>query len=278
VPGIFALPAEAQYNLGNSSEGFASTVLNQVRRPPIRRLGENHLLANVLRLSRSQPMKTYACLLSCTLVGLLVNSSAAAIVFDTITNGDVTSGGFYLSSELITEAGLVVNLDGTDRRIQQVDLSLNHGSLFDPFSFDYRVNFYTAQGTPGNLIWSSPTYAANLPPLNPQILSVSVPGVQVPDMFAITVEKASDTATSALLSWWSTPPIVGTTFQLLENADGTKVGDGWRRRTIQIPGSIGGFGFRIFAVPEPTTSAMLGLALIAIAGHTRTRRSPSSGL
>lgn len=219
-------------------------------------------------------MKTHAGLLSCILVGLLPTHSAAAIVFDMITNGNVTSGGYSLSSELVTEAGLVVNLDGRERRVTRADLSLENGGAGTTL-FDYRVNFYTAQGTPGNLIWSSPTYTANLSPSNSQILSVAVPGVQVPDTFAITVEKASNTASYAFLPWWSTPPTVGRTFQLLENADGTKADDGWYRRPIQIPGSIGGFGFRIFAVPEPNTSGMLGLAFITFAAGNRTRRSPS---
>jgi hypothetical protein len=174
-------------------------------------------------------------------------------VFDSLTNAERLSGGFILPG--FKHAGEIVTLEGAARLVTRLDVAIQEFSTLVG-SMDFKLNLWTADDLPGELIWSSPVQHAEGLTRDLRIVSVDVPHVEVPNRFGWTIEKISTTFSPGIpgfpspsigsveASWWENEP------------------SGWQ----SILGGDGAFGFRVIAVPEPATSLLLlaGISVLLV--------------
>jgi hypothetical protein len=186
-----------------------------------------------------------------------------------LANGPVpfsSPGGWaFGASHILVQS---VRLAGNARRITRIDVQLwGHGS--DQFW----IRLYDLSGLtaipPGvswdsdpKVIWESPLQSFGAtPPFGSRIISVSVPGIQVPDTLAWAVAPLEQRTTNLIIPA-VLPPQVGTrTGVVVRQLDGnwaTAISD-WT------------FGARLIAVPEQSSGALaavaVGVAICSIRRH-----------
>ena len=173
------------------------------------------------------------------------------IVFDSITEatqfggGVVTAPGFH--------GGDVVQLAGSSRIATRVDVLLYEFGAGVPGDLTFKVYFWDRVGVPGNLIWQSPAQHASLLNRTPTVVSVEVPGVRVPDLLAWTVQGISNLHSAGVVGAF--PATIGTPI-------GQIVGPPWSYGGF--PPNSGCLGFRLIAVPEPTTGVLIALGVVVL--------------
>ena len=173
----------------------------------------------------------------------------AAVVYDSLS-GSLFTGGRGFSDSL--DNGQSVTLSGVERKVTQFEVYLGSAQ-----SDEFYVRFYEldgAGGEPGTLVWQSPaqTYPSNSPFFQRKIVTVSVPGIIIPNTFV-----------------WAIAPVGANNF-LVGNADLPTVGvnhEIWKHRSIDGTWTSDiildfGFGARITAVPEPSSVILFILAVV----------------
>ncbi len=184
-------------------------------------------------------------------------ASEPSIVFDNTQN---SNGGLGFTA---LPYGAEVTLAGTNRVVNEIDLGVSRQG--SPGTADFEVSFYANNGVggqPGTLLWDSGLYE-NLPLSGPpQTLSFSVPSVVVPNTFTWVAQISNSRGSQQLA--------VG-----MVEATGTTIGGfdtdwfggpgEWTKDQAQNEA-------RIYAVPEPSTLAILTAGAIALIGYGIRRR------
>lgn len=200
-------------------------------------------------------MRSHVYVLSITiLLNWLSSPAKSEIVFDSITDTTQLGGG------IVTLAGYhggdIVRLAGDSRVATRLDVLLKEFGVSGDLTF--RVNLWEPSGVPddpGSLLWTSPVHHASLLSRTSTVFSIEVPGVHVPDTLGWTVESISNLHSAGVASAF--PATVGTiTGHMLFNTHEWDV--------IYFAPSTGGYGFRLFAVPEPETCVLLVVAAAAL--------------
>src|SRR4029078_5989138 len=141
--------------------------------------------------------------------------------------------------------GQSVRLSGGMRQVTQIEVGLDGNA-----ASGFRIEFYElngAGGIPGSLIWQSPIqiYPWDPPDFNQKVISVAVPNITVPDMFAwVVVGDLPVVVDRGILVKSSNPPTVGQSFQ----AWSYEVGTQWI--VFRVNGGV--YDARINALHEPS--------------------------
>jgi hypothetical protein len=190
----------------------------------------------------------------------LVPLSFGEVVYDSLP---YTIGGMGINQVGTTgdQVGQSVRLSGVARQVSQFEVGLGGGG-----AGAFRIRFYDLDGTgqvPGSTIWESPIqiYPYDLPFYNEKVVTVSVPGITVPDTFAWAVLSVPPEGNMTVLS--SNPPTVG------------QSSDSWFRRSgmnwVVLPINSGVYGARINAVPEPSTLFLLAIGAVSLLTYRRSK-------
>jgi hypothetical protein len=187
------------------------------------------------------------------------------VVFDNISGSTLFEGGIVTDPGY--QGGNIVQLVGTSRIATQLDVLLERqGLIGGTGEFTFRVNLWnpsSAGNDPGTLIWTSPEQHVTVLNRIPTAFSVMVPNVRVPDTLGWTVEGIVNRATVVS----SFPGGVGTVVGRMLYSPVARPDSRW---SISRNPTSNGLGFRLFAVPEPAT---LALVVVGVAWLLHVRRS-----
>ena len=196
------------------------------------------------------------------LLGWMSSLAKSEIVFDNITGTTQFGGG--ISTAAGYQGGNIVSLAGTARDVTRVDVLLYEFGA--GVTGDFRVNLWSPSGVtddPGTLLWTSPVLHAVLPNRTPTVFSVDVPAVHVPNAVGWTVEGISNAHSAGVVGAF--PATVGTIVGQMIFSPTSH----WD--VANFSATTDGVGFRLFAVPEPSTT-VASIAVLGLAGLTVWRR------
>lgn len=193
-------------------------------------------------------------------LALVPGAQAQSIVYDNTTNS--LDNNFPLLPEWMdesAEAGDEIWLGGTDRQVTHLTLLFTYRGTV-PGSFDALIRFReydeAFQGPGATFYESSLTTVQTTAGIHE--LDFSIPDVVVPDHFIWTIQAFNRQGSVGELGMsYYNPPTIGSSGDWLWQRGGNE----WTAY------SWGGdpyanFGARLTAVPEPTTLAVLGAALL----------------
>jgi len=187
----------------------------------------------------------------------IASSVKSEIVFHNIPTPPLSEPGGIVVDEGY-HAGGVVQLAGVSRYASRIDVLLYEFGNGIPGDLSFRVNLWESPGLadmPGALLWTSAVQHASFPNRTPTLYSIDVPKVRVPDELAWTVEGLANPYFAGVA--FSQPTTIGTSLgALIYNTQQWDI-------SIRMP-YPGGSGFRLIAVPEPTTIVLICLGAVAM--------------
>lgn len=159
------------------------------------------------------------------------------------------------------EEGNEVYAAGTARVVTQLQIGLSMQGYSGTADFVLRLYDNTGLGGyPGSLLWQS-TLIESVPISgSPQLISFDVPNVLVPDIFTWTIQNYDATPLAVELDGAGSPSIGGNPSYSWFGGPG---------KWTELPGTI--YMSRIVAVPEPSGTSLLCLALSILALRCRRR-------
>ncbi|MEX2219717.1 MAG: hypothetical protein WD749_13270, partial [Phycisphaerales bacterium] len=143
-------------------------------------------------------------------------ATAQTVVYDntTTTTGASTPEATPAGSATGVEVGDQITLAGTDRAVTQFEVSYNVSTAAAGATTSLRFRFYQMDGpggAPGTVLWDSGNVTGYAFVTGPNIWTVPVPNVAVPDTFIYSVQVVNRTdATGSAGPRLFNPPTVGT--------------------------------------------------------------------